>query len=48
MILVRRGGINDKKGLDIIKDACEKMQIPCQIADGNTYMTDILSHIKFS
>lgn len=30
-----------------MKTACEKMHIPCEIADGNVYMTDILQKIKF-
>lgn len=47
-ILVRRGGINDKKWLKIIKEACEELRIPCHIADGNSYMTDILEILKDS
>ncbi|MCP4524217.1 MAG: ATPase [Candidatus Gracilibacteria bacterium] len=45
-ILVRRGGINEKKGLELIKTACQKLGIPCQIADSTEYMTDILKEIK--
>ncbi len=41
-ILVRRGGINDTIGLELMKNACEEFNIPCDIADGNVYMTDIL------
>jgi len=41
-ILVRRGGINDTLGLELMKNACEELGIPCDIADGNVYMTDIL------
>lgn len=45
-ILVRRGGINDKKGLALMQDACKRLGLPCFVADGNAYMTDILSHIS--
>ena len=44
-ILVRRGGINDKKWLEMMRQACEDMGIPCEIATGNEYMTDILKKI---
>jgi hypothetical protein len=45
-ILVRRGGINDVIWLRHMKESCEKLGLPCEIADGNVYMTDILSKIK--
>lgn len=45
-ILVRRWGINEKKGLKIMKENCEKLWIPCEIADSWEYMTDILKKIK--
>jgi hypothetical protein len=45
-ILIRRWGINEAKGLELIKTACERLQIPCQVADSTEYMTDILKEIK--
>lgn len=45
-ILVRRWGINEKKWLELIKSACEKLNIPCKVADSSEYMTDILREIK--
>lgn len=45
-ILVRRGGINDVIWLELMKNACEELGIPCDIADGNDYMTDILKKIS--
>ncbi len=45
-ILVRRGGINDIKGLQMMQKACEELKLPCEIADGSQYMTDILKKIK--
>jgi ATP-citrate lyase beta-subunit len=45
-ILVRRWGINEAKGLELIKTACTRLQIPCQVADSTEYMTDILKEIK--
>ncbi len=45
-ILVRRGGINDTKGLQMMQKACEELKLPCEIADGSQYMTDILQKIK--
>ncbi|NRH21035.1 ATPase [Candidatus Gracilibacteria bacterium] len=44
-ILVRRGGINDTRGLELMKNACEELGLPCEIADGSVYMTDILKKI---
>ncbi len=44
-ILVRRGGINDKEWLALMKGACQDLGLSCEIADGSVYMTDILSHI---
>ena len=44
-ILVRRWWINEKKGLELIKVACEKLNIPCRVADSTEYMTDILKEI---
>lgn len=46
-ILVRRGGINDQKWLQMIAHACQQMQIACKIADGDEYMTRILENIHF-
>ena len=46
-ILIRRWGINEKKGLQLISNACQKLGIPCQVADSSQYMTDILKNIKF-
>jgi hypothetical protein len=45
-ILVRRWGINDVKWLAMMKKACEELNLPCDIADGSQYMTDILKKIK--
>ncbi len=45
-ILVRRWGLNDKIWLKLLSDACEKLWIPCKVADSNIYMTDILKEIK--
>lgn len=45
-ILVRRGGINDIEWLAMMKLACEELGLPCEIADGGVYMTDILKKIK--
>lgn len=45
-ILIRRGGINEAKGLELIKTACEKLTIPCKVANSSEYMTDILKEIK--
>ncbi|QFR39583.1 ATPase [Candidatus Gracilibacteria bacterium 28_42_T64] len=44
-ILVRRGGLNDKKGLTIIKEACDRLGLPIKIANSDIYMTDILKEI---
>lgn len=45
-ILVRRWWINEKSGLKILKDACEKLKIPAIITGSDTYMTEILKEIK--
>lgn len=45
-ILVRRWGLNDKLGLKLLSEACQKLDIPCKVADGSVYMTDILKEIK--
>ena len=45
-ILIRRWWINEKKWLELIKSACEKLGIPCKVADSTEYMTDILKEIK--
>ena len=45
-ILVRRWGINEKKWLNILEDACKKLVIPAKITGSDTYMTDILKEIK--
>lgn len=45
-ILVRRWGINEKKWLKILQEACEKLQIPTIITGSETYMTNILKEIK--
>jgi ATP-citrate lyase beta-subunit len=44
-ILVRRWGINDTAWLELMKKSCEELWIPCEIADGSVYMTDILTKI---
>ena len=44
-ILVRRGGINDIVWLALMKKSCEELGLPCEIADGSVYMTDILKKI---
>lgn len=44
-ILVRRGGINDTKWLQMMQQACAELGLPCEIADGSVYMTDILDQI---
>ena len=45
-ILVRRWWINEKLGLKIMKENCERLWISCCIADSWEYMTDILREIK--
>jgi succinyl-CoA synthetase beta subunit len=45
-ILIRRWGINEKKGLELISQACQRLGIPCQVADSTQYMTDIIKEIK--
>lgn len=45
-ILVRRWWINDRKGLNMLKDECEKMWFNIKVADSKEYMTDILKEIK--
>jgi ATP-citrate lyase beta-subunit len=47
-ILVRRWGINDTKWLEMMKRACRELGLPCEIADGSVYMTDILRSIHLS
>ncbi len=44
-ILVRRGWLNDKKWLTIIKEACDRLWLPIKIANSDIYMTDILKEI---
>jgi ATP-citrate lyase beta-subunit len=46
-ILVRRWWINEKEGLKIMKDSCERLWIYCEISDSWEYMTDILKKIKY-
>ena len=45
-ILVRRWGINEKAGLKILRDACERLDIPYQIDGSTEYMTNILNQIQ--
>jgi succinyl-CoA synthetase beta subunit len=45
-ILIRRWGINEKKGLELISNACKTLGITCKVADSSEYMTDILKEIK--
>ncbi|PZM86684.1 ATPase [Candidatus Gracilibacteria bacterium] len=45
-ILVRRGGINEQKGLEKLKKTCEKLEIPAKIYGSEAYMTEILKEIK--
>ncbi len=45
-ILVRRGWINEKAGLQILTDACMRLNIPAIITGSDSYMTDILKEIK--
>jgi len=45
-ILVRRWWINEKLGLKIMKENCERLWISCYIADSWEYMTDILKNLK--
>jgi hypothetical protein len=45
-ILVRRWGINDKKWIELLKNACNELWLNCDLADSNTYMTDILREIN--
>ena len=45
-ILVRRWGIEEKAWLQALRDACKKLNIPCQIDDSTKYMTEILQQIK--
>ncbi len=44
-VLIRRWWINEKKGLELIKSAGERLNIPCKVADSSEYMTDILKEI---
>jgi succinyl-CoA synthetase beta subunit len=46
IILVRRGGINEKAGLKILEDACKRLKIPAIITGSDVYMTEILQEIK--
>jgi succinyl-CoA synthetase beta subunit len=46
IILVRRGGINEKAGLKILEDACKRLKIPAIITGSDIYMTEILQEIK--
>lgn len=45
-ILIRRWGINETKGLELIQSACKRLHIPCRVANSTEYMTDILKEIK--
>jgi len=45
-VLVRRGWINEKSGLQILKDACKRLEIPAIITGSDSYMTEILQEIK--
>ena len=45
-ILVRRWGIDEKAGLQNLREACERLGIPYQIDDSTKYMTEILQQIK--
>ena len=45
-ILIRRWGINDKKWLKNMKEACDKLWLDVKIADSSVYMTEILKEIK--
>ena len=45
-ILVRRGGINEKKWLTLLEQACNRLNIPAIITGSESYMTHILQHIK--
>ncbi|MDA9129368.1 ATPase [Candidatus Gracilibacteria bacterium] len=44
-ILVRRGGINEKQGLELLQNACQRLEIPAIITGSDAYMTDILKEI---
>lgn len=44
-ILVRRWGINEKKWLQLLQEACNRLDIPAIITGSDTYMTDILREI---
>ena len=45
-ILVRRWWINEKKGLQILEEACKRLKIPTIITGSDSYMTGILKEIK--
>ena len=45
-ILVRRWWINEKIGLQVLKEACERLKIPAIITGSDAYMTEILHKIK--
>lgn len=45
-ILVRRGGINDTKGLALLKRETERLGLTAHMADGNIPLTDILTKIQ--
>ena len=45
-LLVRRWGINEKKWLILLREACEKLWISAYITGSKSYMTDILEKIK--
>lgn len=45
-ILVRRGGINEKKWLEKLRKTCAELWIQSEIFGSDMYMTDILQKIK--
>ncbi len=45
-IFVRRGGVNDTKGLAMIKTFCDAHEIPCTVADGDVYITDAMEVLR--
>jgi hypothetical protein len=44
-LLVRRGGVYDTKGLALISNFCQENKIPCQLADGEVYLTNVFSSL---
>ncbi len=46
ILLIRRGGINDTKGLAMMRDACDRLGICVTVADANEGMVNVLEKIS--